>query len=138
MKTNNIFRLLIKYQRKDVCDNKLSNKDLMRISNCIDNFISPKNKEECVLWTGTLGKKSRNLRYINFYYKGKRTCLHRLLYHNYVEEIHDGDYIKYKCANRGICCNINHMRKLHYKKSDRKYKYIFKEPSPKSFMIEFD
>ena len=51
--------------------------------------------------------------YINFYYSGKKYALHRLLYNNFIGILSDSEYIKFKCANKGICCNINHFYKIN-------------------------
>ena len=51
------------------------------------------------------------------YFNKKKIALHRILYNNYVEEIHDNEYIKFICSNKGRCCNINHMKKFIYNKN---------------------
>ena len=55
-------------------------------------------------------------KYINFYFKGKKCALHRLLYLNYVGKLENKEYLKYKCKNKGVCCNINHFNKITKKK----------------------
>ena len=51
--------------------------------------------------------------YVNFYYCGKKYALHRLLYQNFIGELLDSEYIKFKCPNKGKCCNINHFYKIN-------------------------
>lgn len=84
---------------------KLSEKDLKRILKYtnIDIF-----GDQCVIWNGyiTQGKN----KYINFFYKGKKIALHRLLYINFVGELDEHSYLTYICENAGICCNVNHIK----------------------------
>jgi hypothetical protein len=54
--------------------------------------------------------------YINFYFRGKKIALHRLLYENYIGDINNNQYLKYTCCNKGICCNINHLILVNSKK----------------------
>ena len=51
--------------------------------------------------------------YVNFYFKDKKVALHRILYHNFIGLINDGEYLKFTCENRGKCCNINHFIKYN-------------------------
>ncbi len=105
---------LIKQQKKTTPpDKKLLYNDLKRISKYLNTSIFG---ESCSLWTGyvTIIKsddKSANS-YINFYYNGKKYAIHRLLYINYIGDLLDSEYIKFKCMNKGKCCNINHFYKI--------------------------
>ncbi len=102
---------LIKNQKKTVIsDKKLLYNDLKRISKYLITSIFT---DECSLWNGyvTVIKNDEKNSYINFYYCGKKYSLHRLLYANYVGELFDSEYIKFKCPNKGKCCNINHFYK---------------------------
>lgn len=102
---------LIKNQKKTVTsDKKLLYNDLKRISKYLSTSIFG---DECSLWNGyvTVIKNDDKNSYINFYYCGKKYSLHRLLYANYVSELSDSEYIKFKCINKGKCCNINHFYK---------------------------
>jgi len=85
-------------------------------SNLIENnIISSKIKDDnCSLWNGyiTVMKNDDKNSYINFYYNGKKYALHRLLYVNFIGPLDDNEYIKFKCINKGKCCNINHFFKL--------------------------
>jgi hypothetical protein len=102
---------LIKNQKKIVIsDKKLLYNDLKRISKYLSTSIFG---DECSLWNGyvTVIKNDEKNSYINFYYCGKKYSLHRLLYTNYIGELNDSEYIKFKCSNKGKCCNINHFYK---------------------------
>lgn len=102
---------LIKNQRKNVInDKKLLYHDLKRISKYLSTSIFG---DECSLWNGyvTVIKNDEKNSYINFYYCGKKYSLHRLLYCNYIGDLTDSEYIKFKCPNKGKCCNINHFYK---------------------------
>lgn len=106
-----IFSELIKNQRKTIIsDKKLMYNDLKRISKYLITSIF---NNECSLWNGyvTIINKDIKNSYINFYYCGKKYSLHRLLYINYIGDLQDSEYIKFKCNNKGRCCNINHFYK---------------------------
>jgi hypothetical protein len=105
-----IFSELINNQRKIISDKKLMYNDLKRISKYLTTSIF---NNDCSLWNGyiTIIKKDTKNSYINFYYCGKKYSLHRLLYINYIGDIQDSEYIKFKCNNKGKCCNINHFYK---------------------------
>jgi hypothetical protein len=103
---------LLQNQRKDIpSDKKLLYNDLKRISKYLPNSIF---NDNCSLWNGYItsikGNNNEN-QYINFYFKGKKHALHRLLYINFIGELNDNEYIKFKCANKGKCCNIHHFYK---------------------------
>jgi hypothetical protein len=116
-KNNNILFSLIKNQRLNIpFDKKLSYTDLKRISKYLDSSLF--NNNECVLWSGyiTTIKHDETKSYINFYYNGKKFALHRLLYINYIGDLHDSEYIKFNCVNKGKCCNIKHFYKIQHDK----------------------
>ena len=110
---NNLMSDLVSNQLKNIpSDKKLSYSDLIRISKYLDNSIFEK---KCALWNGyvtSIKHDDKNV-YINFYFNGKKYALHRLLYINFVGELADCEYIKFKCANKGRCCNINHIYKIN-------------------------
>jgi len=109
--TSNILCELINNQRKDVhIDKKLSYNDLKRMSKYLNTSIFG---NECSLWKGyiTFIKHDETKSYINFFFRKKKYALHRLLYNNFVNYIDDSEYIKFKCPNKGKCCNINHFYK---------------------------
>lgn len=113
-KNNNSNEIMIEMIKKQLTcvrnDKKLQLGDIKRICKNIDGSIFG---EKCNLWNGLNVKKKYT--YINFYFKQKKTALHRLLYINYVENIKNNEYIRYTCENPGICCNINHLKKFKYK-----------------------
>ena len=37
-------------------------------------------------------------------------ALHRLLYINFIGNLHDNSYLQFTCKNKGACCNINHIK----------------------------
>ena len=115
-KGDDIFSELIKYQRKNTpLDKKLSCSDIKRICKKLSKSIFD---DSCSLWNGsmTIVNSSKNI-YVNFFYCGKKYALHRLLYINYIDDLNENEYIKFKCKNKGSCCNINHIYKLsEYKK----------------------
>jgi len=100
---------LLKKQRKTTNDKyHLESSDLMRICKSIDKSIF--NLDECVLWKKFLTKSNGDKScYINFYLKGKKLALHRILYINYIDDLDNTQYLKYTCTNPGQCCNINHF-----------------------------
>ena len=102
---------LINLQRANChVDKLLSEKDLKRIHNRTGGIINTTN--ECILWNGYI--TFNKIKYINFYFKGKKCALHRLLYINFKGKLNENDYLEYICinkCNKGICCNINHIIK---------------------------
>ena len=104
-------------------DKKLFLQDIQRI--CKNISSSPFNKTNCCLWNGYITNlnKSNKGTYINFYFRHKKVALHRLLYANYVGPITSTDYLKYTCKNKGLCCNINHLEKFKYNKSENDKKH---------------
>ena len=103
---------LIKNQRKNIInDKKLLYTDLRRVSKYLSKSIF---SNECSLWNGyvTTIKNDDKSSYINFYFNGKKYALHRLLYQNYIGDLHDSEYIKFNCPNKGKCCTIGHSYKI--------------------------
>jgi len=104
---NNIINL----QRSNIRSDKLlSEKDLKRIINRTGGIINTTN--ECILWKGYI--THNKIDYINFYFKGKKCALHRILYINFKGKLNDNDYLEFTCIdkyNKGKCCNINHIIK---------------------------
>ncbi|VBB18002.1 hypothetical protein YASMINEVIRUS_465 [Yasminevirus sp. GU-2018] len=99
---------------------RLRPNDIHRIVQHTDNSIFDEDK--CCLWTGYITnlKNKRKGTYINFYFRDKKkVALHRLLYANFKGEISNKDYIKYSCANKGKCCNINHMVRFEYNAAEK-------------------
>ena len=111
---NTILTELIKMQLKHIdSSKKLSYSDLVRIAKSIDKSIFKKNT--CSNWMGYVTNMCCDKSsYVNFYFRGRKTALHRLLYSNFIGPIQDYEYIKFTCNNRGKCCNIHHL--IKYKK----------------------
>jgi hypothetical protein len=105
-----ILHEMLNKQRKCI-NKKLSYNDMARIVKHINKSIFG---EECTLWDGYVTNINNNVKsqYVNFYFKDRKVALHRLLYVNFVGDIADNEYIKYKCENKGICCNVNHLNKF--------------------------
>ena len=38
------------------------------------------------------------------------------MYLNFIGDLKKNEYLKYKCDNKGKCCNINHILKINSKK----------------------
>ena len=96
---------MIEKQIKDCPLNKLLSKsDMKRIIKYIDKSIF--NENECCIWKGYI--TNNKSKYINFYFKGKKIALHRLLYLNFKGKLYDNTYLTFTCPNKGNCCNINH------------------------------
>jgi hypothetical protein len=102
---------LINLQRPNCqVDKLLSEKDLKRIFNRTGGITNTTN--ECILWKGYI--THNKIDYINFYFKGKKCALHRILYINFKGKLNDNDYLEFICddkLNKGKCCNINHIVK---------------------------
>jgi hypothetical protein len=106
---------LINNQLKNInSDKKLTFRDIKRI--CKNLNTNKFEKKKCSLWTGKVTNMNINnkAKYINFYFRGKKRALHRLLYINFVGELNDDEYLKFCCENKGICCNIHHLKKFKY------------------------
>ena len=41
------------------------------------------------------------------------------MYYNFVNDLDSDEYIKFTCSNKGICCNIHHMKKHKYIKKNK-------------------
>lgn len=106
-----LFELLNKQLKTINNDKKLVYNDLYRISKYVDSSIFG---TTCTLWNGyiTSIKNDKKKSYINFFFRNKKYALHRLLYLNFIGELHESEYIKFNCNNKGICCNINHFYKI--------------------------
>jgi hypothetical protein len=101
-------------------DRKLQSKDIMRICKNIDRSIF--DRHGCCLWGGHVTNMN-NLnkgRYVNFYFRRKKVALHRLLYVNFIGKLNEDEYLKFNCDNKGICCNIRHLKKFRYQKIPEK------------------
>jgi len=115
---------------------KLNYKDMVRIIKNLNTSIF--SDDCCSIWTGYIvnDEKNKSL-YINFYFKGKKISLHRLLYINYIGPLSDNEYIKFNCKNRGKCCNVKHMVLLNKDINDDEIKDNNKK-NELNFSINFD
>ena len=116
-------------QIKEIPNNKkLNYRDIKRLSDYIDQSIFKKG--DCCLWKGyvTNSNVTGKVQYINFYFKGRKTALHRILYCNFVSPLGDNEYLKFTCNNRGKCCNLDHMKKHVYLTSTTDYTESDTEP----------
>jgi len=118
-------------------DKKLQFNDLRRMCKYINKSIFDENI--CSIWNGYLTNMNNISKgvYINFYYKGKKAALHRLIYSNFIDTLAEDEYIKFTCDNKGKCCNIHHMKKFKYLNKTNKTKKIqnFKKKAGRTNII---
>jgi hypothetical protein len=113
-----LLKELMNHQLDDIPSEwKLEISDMKRICQYINSSIFDMDK--CSLWQGYITNENNTEkgRYVNFYYNRKKVALHRLLHINYVTAIDDKFYLKFKCSNKGKCCNIHHCEKHKYIKT---------------------
>jgi len=120
---NKLLIELINKQRIDVdLNKKLDIKDLHRICKNINSSIFT-NTSKCCLWCGYVTNiANSNTKYINFFFKKKKYALHRLLYENFTDNIDKSEYLRFSCDNKGICCNLSHIKKIRKKNKEKKSK----------------
>lgn len=143
MRTNNEkIKDMVEKQLKDINNHKkLSFNEIKRICRNLPNDVTIFDNDKCCIWNGSVANSKNHKKgmYVNFYYRGKKVALHRLLYNNYVENIKEDEYIKYTCKNKGVCCNINHMIKMTNKKNEiLSEKKIEDIQSSENFQVSFD
>lgn len=135
LNSKHFIKKIIEKQLKNIKnEKKLLFKDVKRIcKNISGDLFHPDN---CSIWKGnvTYPNNSSKGKYINFYFRGKKSALHRLLYSNFVESLSKDEYLKFKCNNKGICCNIHHLQKFKYHKIKQPEILINKKDS--EFLIE--
>ena len=107
--------LLTEMQMKQhsVIDKKyrLENSDIERLCKYINKSIFT--SDGCVLWSGYLTKSNGGKsHYVNFFIKGKKLAVHRILYINFIGELKTSQYLKYTCENPGCCCNLSHFYRI--------------------------
>jgi len=122
MRNNLLISELLNKQLQNVPnDKKLQYGDIKRLSKYLAGNIFDDNGV-CIDFFGYITNASDPEKgiYINFYFKGKKAILHRLLYANFVGELGDDEYLKFTCPNKGKCCNVHHLKKFKYikKKQD--------------------
>jgi hypothetical protein len=97
---------MVDMQRRNVPDvgnyGKLIYSDIKRLDRFIDGDIFG---NMCCLYNG-----ERKSNYTTMSFRSKKISVLRLLYHNYTADITRTDKIKYVCDNKGICCNLNHIK----------------------------
>lgn len=115
MDTDDILQELIQKQLPNVPSQwKMNIYDMRRIRKYLP--VSIFSTTDCCIWDGyitNLNNCSKGT-YINFYFRNKKTPLHRLLYSNYVAPLTSDQYLKFTCNNKGKCCNINHLEKYSH------------------------
>jgi len=113
---NKILVELVNNQKQDIeNEKKLDVKSLQRISRNVEGSLFG---DKCIIWQGYITYiSSTDVHYINFFFKGKKHALHRLLYVNFIGDVKKNEYLKYTCDNKGKCCNINHIMKINSKKT---------------------
>jgi hypothetical protein len=120
MKNNLLISELLNKQLQNVPnDKKLQYGDIKRMSKYISGNIF--DETVCSNYLGYITNASDPEKgvYINFYFKGKKAILHRLLYANFVDTLGDDEYLKFTCPNKGKCCNIHHLKKFKYLKKNK-------------------
>lgn len=119
MKNSELLNDMLKKQLKNIPhDKKLKYDDLKRLCKYVNGNIF--DETNCCLWTGyitNINNESKGI-YINFYFRGKKAALHRLLYINFVGNLTDDEYLKFSCDNKGKCCDIAHLNKFRYVKKE--------------------
>lgn len=111
--------LLSRQLQKTPVNKKLQYQDLKRISKYI--ITSPFDENSCCLWKGYITNTNNSNKgiYINFFFKGHKIALHRLLYMNFIGDLDNNEYLKFTCDNKGKCCNIMHLKKFKYFKDPK-------------------
>lgn len=102
MLTNNIYAELTYFKRDHLINNKLEPDDILRLANKITTSLF--DEYNCCNYLVS------QRRYKVFHFKNKKINILRLLYHNYVGELHHTEYLKRKCNNVN-CINIKHLEK---------------------------
>ena len=85
--------------------NLLSYSDMQRIIKYTTTSIFG---SECCLWLGYISFSK--IKYVNFYFKGSKRSINRLLYQNYKGKLDDSVYLYNICNNPDDCVNINHIQ----------------------------
>ena len=108
MESQALFVNLLKKQRKIIPMignyGKLSFEDIKRLDKYIDVNIFDTDNDECIIYKGELKKN-----YATISFKSRKVSVHRLLYHNYINDINESDQILFHCENKSTCCNLSHF-----------------------------
>lgn len=98
--------ILFKRQRKNIQPvgnyGRLCHSEILRMSKTCGNYYK---KDKCMAFKGHVKNYI-----LEFSYKGNKTSLYRILYHNFIGEIEPSDRIILTCNNFG-CCNLDHLIK---------------------------
>ena len=137
---DNLLNIMLEKQLPNInVKHKLQYADLKRICKYVES--SPFNNiDECCIWKGyitNLTNKTKGV-YVNFYFNGKKTALHRLLYINFIGELNDSEYLKFTCENKGKCCNLTHIKKFTSNKPDKKIKKKENKKNKEKKEIDFE
>jgi len=118
--SNLILTELIHKQLRDVEESRrMTQSDLRRVAKHVKMGLFQKSC--CCMWQGyvtNVNKKNKGT-YINFYFRKRKVPLHRLLYQNFVGPLDFDDYIRFRCSNKGFCCNIPCLEQRKYKNRDK-------------------
>lgn len=118
--SNVIFTELIHKQLRDVEESRrMTQSDLQRVAKHVE--VGLFQKSGCCMWKGyvtNVNKRNKGT-YINFYFRQKKVPLHRLLYQNFVGPLDFDDYIRFRCSNKGFCCNTLCLERRKYKNRDK-------------------
>lgn len=132
----NIPKLILKMKNRQLQnldpEKKLTFSDIKRIANYLDNDIFTESK--CCIWKGYISstsKKPGKGNYVNFYFRHKKVPLQRIIYENFIDSISDEEFLKFKCENKGKCCNMNHVEKVKYSNTVLKKKELQKQKNLK-------
>lgn len=140
MDSNEILEELITKQIKNTpTAKKLRYNDLLRICKLVSGSLFDDNR--CSMWK--IKSEQGKSTYINFYFKRKKTALHRLLYSNFVDTLSNDEYLKFTCPNKGKCCTVTHLKKFQYKKKKKDEKKVVEtveksDDTLESINISFD
>lgn len=96
---------------------KLSEYDFERIFDKV-NHNDLNDKEKCWIWQGSIKDIRKGHQHVSFNFNGKPVKVHRLMYHNFIEDVPEYDHanigliVLHKCSheNNGKCINPWHMK----------------------------
>lgn len=95
---------------------KLSNSDFSRIISKIIIDDKNLNKNKCWIWNGTIQDSKKGHCHGSFWYKGRYVQTHRIMYHNFIEDVPEFSstslIVLHKCSheNNGKCINPWHLK----------------------------
>lgn len=148
LKHSELFNQMLQKQLNNVPqDKKLKYADLKRLCKYLSTSIFDENV--CSIWKGYVTNTNNISKgvYINFFFNGKKSALHRLLYINFIGPLSDNEYLKFSCEHKGKCCCIGHLKKFSYVQKPSQVKEVIKKPvetvknnknNSKTFLLSFD